>query len=173
MLCKVQQFVLWKLMRSQYFVSMNLRTCVKLFLLTITSNLWGEKLKYIMPKKSLVCHVLLDRCVSTFYSFSDLFSWMFNLYSCSFLSEQTSAMMPPKICGMKKQALATCSPPMLVGPVQTFKKVKATDTLACTSSVSRHGLPVTNTGKREELCNLYETPKFGYYEGGRWDPIPS
>ncbi|CAK9312232.1 unnamed protein product [Citrullus colocynthis] len=59
--------------------------------------------------------------------------------------EQTSAMMPPKICGMKKQALATCSPPMLVGPVQTFKKVKATDTLACTSSVSRHGLPVTNT----------------------------
>ncbi|XP_038895193.1 uncharacterized protein LOC120083490 isoform X2 [Benincasa hispida] len=61
--------------------------------------------------------------------------------------ERTSAVMPPRICGVKKQALAPCLPPMLVGPVQTSKKVKVTDTPACTSSVSRHGLPITDTGK--------------------------
>lgn len=93
---------------------------------------------------------------------------MFDLNFVFFLSER-SPLMPSKTCGLKKQALATCLPPMPVGPVQTLKKVKA-DTLACTSSVSRHGCPVTKTGKRKEVCNLYETPKFGYHW---WDPIPS
>ncbi|KAL4012730.1 hypothetical protein IC575_029844 [Cucumis melo] len=68
------------------------------------------------------------------------------LFQASKESQERSPLMPSKTCGLKKQALATCLPPMPVGPVQTLKKVKA-DTLACTSSVSRHGCPVTKTGK--------------------------
>ena len=92
---------------------------------------------------------------------------MFNLLFCSSLSERSSATVPPTICGVKKQSLATCLPSMPVDPVQTLKKakVKVTDIPAKASSVSRHGLPVTKTGKREELCNLNETLKLCYYYG--------
>lgn len=71
--------------------------------------------------------------------------------------------MPPKVCGAKKQAVATCLPPVPVWPVQTLKKVKLTDIYACSGSMSRPGLPVTSTSKREEHHNLYETLKFGNY----------
>ncbi|XP_023001152.1 uncharacterized protein LOC111495374 isoform X4 [Cucurbita maxima] len=77
--------------------------------------------------------------------------------------ERSSATVPPTICGVKKQALATCLPSMPVDPVQTLKKakVKVTDIPAKASSVSRHGFPVTKTGKEvpSPLTKLDDTQK--------------
>ncbi|XP_023520146.1 uncharacterized protein LOC111783448 isoform X2 [Cucurbita pepo subsp. pepo] len=101
--------------------------------------------------------------------------------------ERSSATVPPTICGVKKPSLATCLPSMPVDPVQTLKKakVKVTDIPAKASSVSRHDLPVTKTGKevpspstkledmQKQRKNASLTQEIHAYRGNKGKEVPS